>query len=107
MPTKQVIAQSNRVTTEGDDLYYEVRGQGLPLVMIPGAGGDAQTYSSVADILSDEYKAWYLTQGGVVNSLKENLAFWAKALMTAAGEGERAGQVRLYPPAQVTPRIED
>jgi pimeloyl-ACP methyl ester carboxylesterase len=56
MPTKQVIAESNRVTTEGDDLYSEVRGQGQPLVMIPGAGGDADRYNPVADILSDEYK---------------------------------------------------
>ena len=30
MTTNQVIVQANRVTTEGDDLYYKVRGQGLP-----------------------------------------------------------------------------
>jgi pimeloyl-ACP methyl ester carboxylesterase len=42
--------------TEGDELYYEVRGQGQPLLMIPGGSGDARLYSLVADILSDEYK---------------------------------------------------
>jgi len=56
MTTKQVMVQSSRVTTEGDDLYYEVRGQGLPLLMIAPAGGDGWQYSFVADILTDEYK---------------------------------------------------
>ena len=31
MNTKQVTVQSGRVTTEGDELYYEVRGQGQQL----------------------------------------------------------------------------
>jgi pimeloyl-ACP methyl ester carboxylesterase len=53
---KAVEMRSGRVTTEGDSLYYEVRGQGKPLIMIPGAGGDADRYTLVAEILSDEYK---------------------------------------------------
>ena len=52
----QETEQSRWVTTEGDDLYYEVRGQGHPLLMIPPAGGDSWQYSWVADILVDEYK---------------------------------------------------
>ncbi|MGB8311899.1 MAG: alpha/beta hydrolase [Halobacteriota archaeon] len=56
MTTKQVIMQSHRVTPEGDELYYEVRGQGQPLLMIPGGTGDGEYYAAVADILSDEYK---------------------------------------------------
>jgi len=56
MNTKQSIVQSYRVTTEGDELYYEVRGQGQPLLMIAPAGGDGWQYSFVADILADEYK---------------------------------------------------
>ena len=47
---------SGRVNTEGDELYYEVWGDGRPLLMIPGGGGDSSMYSLVADILSDEYK---------------------------------------------------
>ncbi len=50
------MIQSYRVTTEGDELYYEVRGQGQPLLLIPPAGGDGGQYSFVADILADEYK---------------------------------------------------
>src|SRR3989442_1743620 len=56
MNTKQVTVKSGRVTTEGDDLYYEVRGQGQPLLMIAPAGGDGWQYSFVADILADVYK---------------------------------------------------
>ena len=51
-----VGVHTGRVTSEGDDLYYEVRGHGKPLLMIPPAGGDGWGYSSVAEILSDEYK---------------------------------------------------
>jgi hypothetical protein len=40
MSMRRVSVQSGRLTTEGDELYYEVRGQGQPLLMIPAAGGD-------------------------------------------------------------------
>jgi pimeloyl-ACP methyl ester carboxylesterase len=50
------MIHSGSVTTEGDDLYYEVRGHGPPLLMIPGGGGDGGSYSTVADILSDQFK---------------------------------------------------
>jgi pimeloyl-ACP methyl ester carboxylesterase len=56
MNTKQRLVQSGRVTTEGDELYYEVRGQGQPFLMIAPAGGDGWQYSFVADMLADEYK---------------------------------------------------
>ena len=55
MKAKQAPTKSDRVTTEGDELYYEVRGQGQPLLMISGGGGDGGSYSLVAEILSDEY----------------------------------------------------
>ena len=54
MTIQQTDVKTGYVTTEGDDLYYEVRGHGEPLLMIPG--GDAGYYSFVADILSDKYK---------------------------------------------------
>jgi pimeloyl-ACP methyl ester carboxylesterase len=56
--TNQGTVHSGRVMTEGDDLYYEIRGQaqGVPLLMIPPAGGDGYQYSFVADRLADEFK---------------------------------------------------
>ncbi len=56
MNTKPSLVQSGRVTTEGDELYYEVRGQGQPLLLIPPGGGDGDFYAAVADLLCDEYK---------------------------------------------------
>jgi pimeloyl-ACP methyl ester carboxylesterase len=56
MKTKEVPTNSGCATTEGDELYYEVRGQGQPLLMIPGGGGDGGSYSLVAKILSREYR---------------------------------------------------
>ena len=47
MTTQQVMIQSGRVTTEGDDLYYEVRGQGQPLLMIAPAAGMAGSIHSL------------------------------------------------------------
>ena len=49
MNTKQSMVQSYRVTTEGDELYYEVRGQGQPLLMIPA--GDGDFYAAIADMV--------------------------------------------------------
>jgi pimeloyl-ACP methyl ester carboxylesterase len=51
-----LLIKTGRVTTEGDELYYEIRGSGAPLLMISGGGGDAGFYKYVADILSDEYQ---------------------------------------------------
>jgi hypothetical protein len=51
-----VESQAGRVSTEGDDLYYEVYGHGKPLLMIPPAGGDGWSYAGVARILADDYK---------------------------------------------------
>jgi len=56
MVTSENLIQSGRVATEGDELYYEVRSQGKPLLMIAPAGGDGWQYAAVADILADEYK---------------------------------------------------
>lgn len=50
------MVSSGLVKTEGDELYYEVRGEGEPLLMIPGGNGDAGFYTSVADILADEFR---------------------------------------------------
>lgn len=45
-----------RTATEGDELYFEVRGEGVPLLMIAPAGGDGDYYHPLADMLCDVYK---------------------------------------------------
>ena len=56
MAEEPVAIQVGKVSTEGDDLYFEVRGQGTPLLLIAPAGGDGWQYSYIADILADEFK---------------------------------------------------
>jgi pimeloyl-ACP methyl ester carboxylesterase len=65
MLSSTIPVHAGRVTTEGDDLYYEVRGKGTPILMIPGGGGDSRWFALVADILANEYKViTYDRRGG-------------------------------------------
>jgi len=54
--TSSVPVKSARITTEGDELFYEIRGKGHPIILIPPAGGDGWHYAKIAEILADEYK---------------------------------------------------
>lgn len=51
-------AHTGWVTTEGETLFYEVRGpaDGTPLLLIAPGGGDGWQYAWLADELADEYK---------------------------------------------------
>lgn len=119
MKTKQGMIQSHRVRTEGDELYYEVRGQGQPLLMIAGANGDADTYSAVADILSDEYKVITYDRranaGSTMNS-PQNFEISqqsrdAVAVLRSAGEpsafvfGNSSGAVIALDVAKMQPQV--
>jgi pimeloyl-ACP methyl ester carboxylesterase len=44
------------VTTEGDDIYYKVRGDGKPILFIAPAGGNGDGYYGVSKTLSEKYK---------------------------------------------------
>ncbi|WP_181043911.1 alpha/beta hydrolase [Actinokineospora auranticolor] len=53
---EQVPVRTGHVTSEGDTLYYEVRGCGPPLLMISGGQGDAGFYTYPAALLADEFQ---------------------------------------------------
>jgi pimeloyl-ACP methyl ester carboxylesterase len=94
MVVSQEVMQSGRVTTEGDELYFEVRGTGPPLLLIPGGGGDGAAYSLIADILSDEFKViTYDRRANVRSTMNEPQNFEisqqsrdAVAILRAVGE---------------------
>ena len=48
--------RTGRVTVDGDELFYEVRGAGEPLLMIPPGGGDGWQYARVAELLADRFR---------------------------------------------------
>ena len=43
------------VTVNGAELYYEVRGDGPPLLLIMGMTGDAGHFETLAELLADEF----------------------------------------------------
>ena len=44
-----------RVTVNGTELYYEIRGAGPPVLLIMGATGDGGHFDALADMLADEF----------------------------------------------------
>jgi pimeloyl-ACP methyl ester carboxylesterase len=44
-----------RVTVNGTELYYEMRGTGPPILLIMGATGDGGHLDALADALADEF----------------------------------------------------
>lgn len=115
---RQVRVQSYHVTTEGDTLYYEIRGHGQPLLMIPPAGGDGNYYAAVADILSNEYKViTYDRRANARSTMNEPQNFEisqqsrdAVAVLHAAGEtstyifGNSSGAVIALDMAKTQPQ---
>jgi hypothetical protein len=91
---QQPRVTTGRVATEGDEIYYECRGQGQPLLMIPGGYGDAGVYSFVADILADEFKVISYDRRGQSRSTRHDPQNFevgqqsrdAVAVLHAAGE---------------------
>ena len=53
-------AQMPRVTVNGAELYYEIRGTGPPLLLIMGATGDGGHFDELADLLADEFTVDHL-----------------------------------------------
>jgi len=45
--------QAGIVSSEGDELYYKVRGTGKPILFIPQGGGNADDFVPVGYILAE------------------------------------------------------
>jgi pimeloyl-ACP methyl ester carboxylesterase len=53
--TPEGEARTDRVDAEGDELVFDVRGRGAPLLLIPGGASDATAYALVAPLLAGDY----------------------------------------------------
>ena len=51
--TSGLHAETTRV--DGAELFYEVRGAGPTLLLIPGGNGDGTVYRALANLLSDRF----------------------------------------------------
>ena len=88
-----------RVTVNGAELYYEVRGTGPPVLLIMGATGDGGHFDAFADLLADEFTVIsYDRRGngrspvpaGWQTTSPEEQADDAAALLDALGTGPAA-----------------
>ena len=88
-----------RVTVNGAELYYEIRGTGPPLLLIMGATGDGGHFDELADLLADEFTViTYDRRGngrspvpaGWRTTSPEEQADDAAALLDALGTGPAA-----------------
>jgi pimeloyl-ACP methyl ester carboxylesterase len=85
---------AGRVAAEGDEIYWESRGQGRPLLMIAGGLGDGGIYTFVAEILADEFRVITYDRRGQSRSTRNDpqnftisqQARDAAAVLVAAGE---------------------
>ncbi|QMU71238.1 alpha/beta fold hydrolase [Streptacidiphilus sp. P02-A3a] len=51
-----VVSRCGTVPVNGTELYYEVRGQGTPVLCVSGGFGDGAAWEAVADLLADEHR---------------------------------------------------
>ena len=88
-----------RVTVDGAELYYEIRGAGPPVLLIMGATGDGGHFEELADLLADEFTViTYDRRGngrspvpaGWRTTSPEEQAYDAAALLDALGTGPAA-----------------
>jgi pimeloyl-ACP methyl ester carboxylesterase len=88
-----------RVTVNGAELYYEVRGAGPPVLLIMGATGDGGHFDTLAELLADEFTViTYDRRGngrspvpaGWQTTSPEEQADDAAALLDALGTGPAA-----------------
>ena len=85
-----------RVSVNGTELHYEIRGTGSPVLMVMGATGDGGYFDALADLLADEFTVIsYDRRGngrspaptGWTTTSPEEQADDAAALLTALGMG--------------------
>lgn len=72
--------------TAGAELHYELRGHGAPLVLVPGAKGDAETYQDLARELSAEYSVLTYDRRGFSRSTLDGPQDYDHRLATDADD---------------------
>lgn len=70
----------------GAQLYYETRGSGPLLIMIPGASGDARTFSAVGGYLAERYTVVTYDRRGFSRSPLHGAQDYARRLVVDADD---------------------
>lgn len=81
----------------GTTLYYELRGQGPPVVFITGATGDAQWWAASAEALSDEFAVLTYDRRGNSRSARQTTSAQAPLSENADDAAALSTQLELGP----------
>jgi acetyltransferase/esterase len=73
----------------GARLYYETRGTGPLLLLIPGANGDASVFAPLADLLAANFTVVTYDRRGYTRSVLDGAQDYAHRLETDAGDARR------------------
>jgi len=76
------------VEANGTELYYEVRGNGSPVLFISGATGDAGHFAHVADALADDFRVITYDRRG--NSRSPRPKGWTQTSITEQADDAAA-----------------
>lgn len=86
-----------QIAVNGTELYYELRGQGPPVVFITGATGDAQWWADSAEALADEFTVLTYDRRGNSRSARPTSATHAPLSDNADDAAALLNQLRLAP----------
>lgn len=64
--------KANTLRVPGATLFYEVRGRGPILLLIPGGGNDSHVFTSIATYLADQYTVVTYDRRGLSQSTLDN-----------------------------------
>lgn len=81
---QKAMVQGQTIKVNDAEIYYEVRGDGPPLLFIVGSTGDAGTFAQVADLLADEFTVVTYDRRG--NSRSPRPAGWVKTSVDEQGD---------------------
>ena len=88
------------IAVNGTTLYYELRGEGPPVVFISGAPGDAGFWTEIGDLLADEYTVLSYDRRGTSRSPRPE--GWTSTSMDEQADDAAALLEALGPPAELT-----
>jgi acetyltransferase/esterase len=77
------------LSVPGARIYYETRGKGPLLLMIPGANGDAVVFPPVAELLASEFTVVTYDRRGFTRSALDGAQDYARRLETDASDARQ------------------
>lgn len=92
---------SGNLKVEGAELYYETKGKGPVMLMIPGANGDHFIFNPIREKLSEDFTVVTYDRRGFSNSKLVGAQDYSERILTDATDAARLIQYLSKEPAYV------